>query len=381
MKKFLLKVSSQTPAGLNNQPACTVQKGTFPASGIHDPTFPIDISRLEKYCSFPVPSNRRVVGKIRNPRHHSGFSLISNLLKLQPQPFNQYTVIHSNHIRSNRVQQQQQTMPPTVDIVTPKQVLSRGLDLVNFGPDRQRNVRYEKNLTRFKEFFGAAPLVYSIIWHDLQTHSIVNVEEENTKIEDLLVAIYFLKVYPKESQAEGCVNLSDNTIRKWVWIYIQKLVELLPVKINWPKAWNPDEDPSKKSTIFILTVDGVHCPIWEPMHAVYSKNPEFYSHKYHKAGLNYEIAMSIFEQRCVWINGPFPAGSNDISVFNSQLKQKMLSDAPGKRGIADRGYPGTKGLLSNPSSHDSAAVRAFKSRALARHEKFKSKMIRDQFQP
>ena len=258
------------------------------------------------------------------------------------------------------------------DIITPSQVLSRGLALVGFPLERQK-VRRSKNLERFLSHFGSVPLVYSTIWCDLQKHSLVDVEDGAT-LEDFLVAVYFLKVYPKESQAEGCLKLSDTHIRKLIWKYVPIIGQLLSTKIGFPAAWNPDEDNEKESTIFILTVDGVHCPIWEPMHEIYSKNPKYYSHKYHKAGLNYEIGISIFENQCVWVNGPYPAGSNDISVFNHQLKKKMLEDAPGKRGIADRGYPGTKGLLSNPSSHDTAVVRAFKSRALARHEKFNSKI-------
>ena len=182
------------------------------------------------------------------------------------------------------------------DVVTPSQVLSRGLAVVNFPPERQK-VRRSKNLEQFLSHFGSVPLVYASLWADMQTHRLIKVDDGDT-LEDFLVAVYFLKVYPKENQAEGTLRLSDTHIRKLVWKYVPIISQLLSTKIYFPSAWNPDEDEGKDSTIFVLTVDGVHCPIWEPMHKIYLKNPKLYSHKYHKAGLNYEVAISIFENRC-----------------------------------------------------------------------------------
>ena len=69
------------------------------------------------------------------------------------------------------------------------------------------------------------------------------------------------------------------------------------------------------------------------------------------------------------MNGPFPAGRSDNSIFKSEgLKAKL--EATSKRGIADGGYPGHPRLLSTPNNHDAKPVNLFKSRALRRHEKF-----------
>ena len=66
----------------------------------------------------------------------------------------------------------------------------------------------------------------------------------------------------------------------------------------------------------------------------------------------------------------------DMSVFRAPdgLKEMMINNANGKLGIADLGYRGEADLLSTPSSHDHASVRKFKSRALARHEKFNGQL-------
>jgi len=250
----------------------------------------------------------------------------------------------------------------------------RGLHLVGFNDSRQL-VRKEKNLRRFCAHFGAKPNVYAVIWTDLQTTMIeeasVDIQNDATRLEDLLMAAHFLKCYPKEEEAEGIFKLSDRTIRNKVWAYVKKLQALKQEKIVWPDHWNPTESGANPETTFTITVDGIHCRIGEPQHGTYSKNPKFYSHKFKQAGLDYEVAMSTFENKCVWINGPFPAGKNDVSVFRAALNQRMGN---GKLGIADKGYRGEGDLLAVPTSHDTPDVREFKSRALARHEKFNGQL-------
>ena len=260
------------------------------------------------------------------------------------------------------------------EIVTPGAVLQRGLDLVGFNFQRQQSVRRSKNIERFCTHFGSRPAVCANIWSDLQLTEDPDVRVEPSKIgsslEHLLMAAHFLKCYPKENESEAIFKLSDSTIRKWVWFYVQKLQALKAQKIVWPSHWNPAESPNDDDTTFVITVDGVHCRIYEPKHGTYSKNPKFYSHKFKQAGLAYEIALSIYENKCVWINGPFAAGKNDVSIFRSALKQRMA----GKLGIADKGYRGEAVLLAASSSLDTPEVREFKSRALARHEKFNGQM-------
>lgn len=129
---------------------------------------------------------------------------------------------------------------------------------------------------------------------------------------------------------------------------------------------NADDVP-----IFLISVDGVHCRCYEPWHPLHSKNPEYYSHKFHQAGLTYELGIAVYESKLVWINGPFPAGQNDITVYRKALKAKIPD---GKKVIGDRGYRGEKATIRLPNSHNTKKVRQFMGRARARHESFNSRI-------
>ena len=264
-----------------------------------------------------------------------------------------------------------QNSMPEIEILTPGEVLSRGLELVGFSMTRQQSVRREKNLQHFATHFGARPAVCAAIWTDLQMtnneKAFIDVVELNASLEHMLMAACFLKCYPKDNQSEAIFERSSTTIRRWVWFCIGKLQALKLDKIVWPQHWNPSNSASEPESAFTVTVDGVHFRIQEPTHGRHSKNPAFYSHKFKQAGLAYEIALSIFDNRCVWVNGPFAAGKNNLSVFRAGLKAKMGN---GKLGIADKGHRGEGAHLTMAMSIDSQEVREFKSRALARHEKF-----------
>jgi hypothetical protein len=59
----------------------------------------------------------------------------------------------------------------------------------------------------------------------------------------------------------------------------------------WPEEWaqNNDNNPA-----FLVSVDGVHCRIFEHKHPTLSKNRKHHSHKFHKPAVGYEIGLSIF---------------------------------------------------------------------------------------
>jgi hypothetical protein len=95
----------------------------------------------------------------------------------------------------------------------------------------------------------------------------------------------------------------------------------------------------------------------------------FYSHKYGKAGLNYELGILLSESKLVWMNGPFMAGGNDKSVLTKKGLKKKLK-AIKKKGIGDAGYFGQQGVIACPNPHNDKKVAKFKSRALKRHETF-----------
>ena len=83
-----------------------------------------------------------------------------------------------------------------------------------------------------------------------------------------------------------------------------------------------------------MTVDGADFWICEPK--PFAK--DFYSHKFAKAGLRYEVGVCIQTGLIVWINGPFAAGKyNDITIFRSKMIFELLD---WEMVEADQGYVG-----------------------------------------
>ena len=119
------------------------------------------------------------------------------------------------------------------------------------------------------------------------------------------------------------------------------------------------------SEIFFMSVDGVHFRFYD------SRDPAFYSHKFNQAALAYEIGIATRTSDVIWLNGPFPAGQHDITIFRKKLKEMIPK---GKKVIGDNGYRGEKKIIATPNSHDPPALGKFKSRARSRHETFNGKI-------
>lgn len=72
---------------------------------------------------------------------------------------------------------------------------------------------------------------------------------------------------------------------------------------------------------------------------------KWFSHKLKKAGVRYEVAVSIKTRNICWINGPFPSGSFlDLSIFRNDLKSNLLNS---EKVIADKGYRGDPSCILN----------------------------------
>lgn len=153
-----------------------------------------------------------------------------------------------------------------------------------------------------------------------------------------------------------------------VWHWVGKIRGLLAHKIHWP-ADNFGDD------IWGSSVDGAHFRTQERRSAELNLDPKIFSHKHRCAGFNCEVGISLLESRCVWLNGPFEAGThNDIKIF----QEKGLADElrnTGKKCIADGGHHGFPHLISTRNNGcDDAEVQKFKSGARLRHEHFNGVM-------
>ena len=165
-------------------------------------------------------------------------------------------------------------------------------------------------------------------------------------------------------------NYSNKHARDKTWGAIEK-IRLLKDKVI---VWEENYQQGKR---WVISVDGIHCWINEPSHAEWSQDSAYYSHKYNKAGLDYELGISLVDNRLLWMKGPYPAGTNDITVFREgglldELKKRK------QKAIGDKGYNGEKKYVSTFNAHDNAGVKVFKSRALKRHENFNNLLKQNQ---
>lgn len=118
-------------------------------------------------------------------------------------------------------------------------------------------------------------------------------------------------------------------------------------------------------------MDGTHCPIQEPAHEILRVDTNYFSHKLQRAALNYEIAVSLFHDKIVWVSQPYPAATHDITVFRENLIHLI---PPNKKVIADKGYNGPEQMFRRTNRADDENVRRFKRRARCRQESVNSRI-------
>jgi DDE superfamily endonuclease len=251
-------------------------------------------------------------------------------------------------------------------IIAVKEMQYKGLRLVGYTRTRIKRAADATNIERYQSHYGVSPGVCCTIYEDLQITAVEEARINNgsdTTLKWFLIALHFLRRYPTEDEREALFDVSKPYGAQKQWEFVEKIQAMKAEKIVWDDTFYDKEDD------WIVSVDGTHCWIKEPGHPTWSQDTKYYSHKYNKAGLNYELAIALSTSRLVWMNGPYPAGSNDISVFCKKGLQRKLQDLQ-KKAIGDAGYSGHPETISAPNTMDSNGVKLFKSRALKRHETF-----------
>jgi hypothetical protein len=246
---------------------------------------------------------------------------------------------------------------------TRDEVLKVGLRLVNFTAKRVKRAKRVVNEHRFEQQFGVSAEIAVKVFHDLQTTIFEDafVSPSEADIRYFLLALYFLKNYPKEYQTEAIFDWSAKWAREKYWFWCRKIQGMKGEKIVFPQFDVNDE--------WVMTVDGTHCWIQEPEHPTWSRDTSFFSHKYNKAGIGYELGIHLWKSQLIWMNGPHKAGKNNSWVFqNKGLLEKLR--LLNKKAIGDLGYRGHQDSVSVPNPYDSRSVKVFKSRACLRHETF-----------
>jgi hypothetical protein len=218
---------------------------------------------------------------------------------------------------------------------------------------------------KFRTWFGVDPKTCVQIFSDIQEITgPAQIPKEKVNPLDLLMTVDWLRSYETDFRLSSRYRLDPSTASPILLKYTLAIQALKPKKIKWLDRWN-----NQDSEVIIVSVDGVHCRISEPRQMPSSK---WYSHKENGPALAYEIAIAIHDNKVVHINGPFPAGIPDLSMYRnpSGLKEKM---PVGKFATADRGYGGEK-QLRLPNDKDTEIAKHFKKRSQARHETFNSRI-------
>ena len=230
----------------------------------------------------------------------------------------------------------------------------------------------------FRSHYGASPLTLASQWFDLTKTDIpeaqLTAKEESTKgFKMFLIAHFFLWNYPKNSKVlKTRFKICDRYARgEPLWKWIRKISALKAKVIVWkPRTTRGTND----RTIYSITVDGTDCRVWEKKHPLLNQDKKQFSKKFNHGALKYEIALSVFENKCVWISGPHRGGEHDMTIFRQELKQKI---EPHQKVIADRGYISTlddEKMLSTPNPFDDKELSNFKSRARLRQETFNGRL-------
>ena len=116
-----------------------------------------------------------------------------------------------------------------------------------------------------------------------------------------------------------------------------------------------------------VSIDGTDCQIWEPS----PFSTKWYSHKFHGAGLRYEIGICIATGEIVWVMGGYPCGDwPDIEIARAGILNLIDED---EKVIADGGYRGDDRILHKTGEHNSYTAR-IRSVVRARHETINSRI-------
>ena len=276
-------------------------------------------------------------------------------------------------------------------VLSPRDVQRIGLNIL--GIEFRSGTSNEAKRKEFKKHYGSSPNVLATQWEDLQQvdGAEVKMDKKDKRLKGFymfLIAHAYLWSYHRNSsklaQEFKLVLNRRNAYGEPIWRWIDIIAGLCKTKIVWDKDL---DDPNTER--FIVSVDGVDFEIWEKKHRLFNQNKKMCSKKHNGAGLKYEIAMSTFKSKCVWIRGPFRGGKHDISIYrgdeneeDAEIRHELglppyeaLQDKikPGKYVNADRGYQSGKGIAP-PNPSDPKDLAKFKSRGRARHETFNGRL-------
>ena len=245
------------------------------------------------------------------------------------------------------------------------------LKLAGFTAAAIANSKKRTNDHRLKDFCGVTSKTILDLLHDIQDPSLQSKQISKPNPSHLIFTLYFLKKYPTAIEFTARTgDGTEKTVLKRAWKYINAIQALKERKIQWIFGNGNGNNNNNNNSFFLLSVDGVHCQIHEPRT---QPSSAWYSEKFNKPGLAYEIGLAIYQSKIVWTSGPFPAGQNDNIIFQKPngLKSKIPN---GSLAIGDQGYRGHPEKVSTRNDYNSRDLKVFKNRVRARHETVNSRL-------
>ena len=246
-------------------------------------------------------------------------------------------------------------------------VMSYGLQIVGFEIGRQ-DVAEELRMKRFRSHFGIGPKAIIAILKDTT----------DIDLEKLLMTLCWLKLYETEHVMAGRWGHCEEFCRRTVKDIALKVQRLKSKKIKF--------GPFDVKQQYVGTIDCAHCETFEFRTEPHSK---WYSHKSNGAGVTYEVVIDILYDRVIWVSGPLPASTHDITMFRggAQVDQSKRNNKAnwdrralyfhipeGKKLIGDSGYKGEPLKISTTLSEHTSDTKHFFARAKSRQETFNTRL-------
>jgi len=115
-------------------------------------------------------------------------------------------------------------------VITCSQMLEIGLRLIDKAYFRHRNFLPNKRLGQFKGSFGVHALVAARVYHDAGPQRLKFDGER--KVKYFLIALYWMRKYPTETDMANTFGYDEDTLRGWCWYYAEVIQSLTSQKVG-----------------------------------------------------------------------------------------------------------------------------------------------------
>ena len=123
-----------------------------------------------------------------------------------------------------------------VVVLTPSEMLSRGLNLVGWNDIELEGKSNKKKQVLFKGFYGSDPIVCCQLWEDLQTteppNARINAQDQVAKVNNFLITCHWLYRYPTVIEEEVIFKITDKVATAATQFFTKKLAALKVNKVR-----------------------------------------------------------------------------------------------------------------------------------------------------